>query len=141
MALIETILANREKTHGAYREQAKLAQNLKRMLRNTRNWEKMDFDQAQSMEAFCDKISRILNGNNDEIDHWQDISGYASLVVRELEAKAGGSKTPEVPGARPPASASIKPQAGDGPLNVPPFILRDMERDMADAAKPKDETP
>lgn len=131
--LIETVLANREKTHGVYREQAALAQNLKRMLRNTRNWEKMDFDQAQSMEAFCDKISRILNGDNDEPDHWRDISGYASLVVRELEARAGGSKTPEVPYAKLPVS--IKKQESDAPLDAPAFLVKQMEDDFKEALK------
>ena len=131
--LIETVLANREKTHGLYSEQAKLAQLLKRTLRGTRNWEKMDFYQAQSMEAFCDKISRILNGDNDEPDHWQDISGYASLVVRELEARLGGSKNPEVPNAKLPVS--IKKQEGDAPLNVPSFLVQQMEDDLKDAIK------
>jgi hypothetical protein len=131
--LIETVLATREKTHGVYAEQAALAQLLKRLLRGTRNWEKLDDCQAQSMEALCDKISRILNGNNNEIDHWQDVSGYSSLVVRELEMRVGGSANPEVPNAKLPVS--IKRQDGDGPLNVPSFLVQQMEDDMRDAFK------
>jgi hypothetical protein len=131
--LIETILAARNKTHGDYADQAALAQNLKRMLRNTRNWEKMDFCQAQSMEAFCDKISRALTGDNDEIDHWQDISGYAQLVVKELEARKGGSQTPEIPMAKLPVS--IKKQENDAPLDPPSFLVKQMEDDLKEALK------
>jgi len=131
--MIETILAARKKTHGDYADQAALAQSLKRMLRNTRNWEKMDFCQAQSMEAFCDKISRVLTGDNDEIDHWQDISGYAQLVVKDLEARNGGSQTPEIPMAKLPVS--IKKQEGDAPLNAPEFLIKQMEDDIKEVLK------
>jgi hypothetical protein len=126
MPTIETVLAERNATHGDYREQAAFAQQFKRMMRAGRNWERLDFYQAQSMEAFADKASRILSGNFNEIDHWRDVAGYASLVVRELE-EAQGAARPEVPNARPPAS--VRPQAGDEPLNAPEFLTR-MESDL-----------
>jgi len=129
--LIETVLANREKTHGLYSEQAKLSQTLKRIFRGTRNWEKLDDCQAQSMELFCDKISRILNGDYNELDHWSDISGYATLVIREREMAMGGSADPEVPNAKMPVA--IRKQEGDTALNVPSFLIRQMEDDMKDA--------
>lgn len=131
--LIETVLANREQSHGRYSEQAKLAQLLKRTLRETRNWCRLDYHQAQSLEACCDKISRILNGDCNEPDHWQDISGYASLVLRELEDQAGGTKEPEVPYARPPVS--MKQDNKDDPLNAPEFLLKKMEDDMEQLLK------
>jgi hypothetical protein len=31
------------------------------------------------------KISRIVNGNPDKVDHWVDIAGYATLVADRLE--------------------------------------------------------
>jgi hypothetical protein len=129
MTTINDTLNERATTHGDYKEQAAFAQHFKRMMRAGRNWERLDFHQAQSLEAFCDKISRVLCGNFNEIDHWRDVAGYAQLVVRELEPLQGGAKAP--------TGVSIKPQAGDEPLNVPDFILRDMEREMADLTKPK----
>lgn len=130
---IETVLANREKTHGIYREQAQLAQTLKLLLRDTRNWSRLDYSQAQSIEEICNKISRILNGNCDEPDHWQDISGYATLVVKELETAAGGSTTPEIPNVKLPVS--IKRQENDEPLDAPEFLLKRMEDDMEQLLK------
>lgn len=118
---IESVIASREQTHGDYRTQAALAQCLKRMLRETRNWEVLDFYQAQSLEAFCDKVSRILNGDINEIDHWQDISGYATLVLKELtnDLKPQPAKAP-----------TMKPDPADKPLEAPAFLLKQMEEDL-----------
>lgn len=105
---IDALIASREETHGIYREQAAFAQQFKRMMRAGRNWERLDFYQAQSMEAFADKLSRILCGNFNEADHWQDVSGYATLVLNEMRGD----------GAR------IRPQPQDEPLNVPDFLMK-----------------
>jgi len=63
MTNINDTLNERANTHGDYREQAAFAQHLKRMMRAGRNWERLDLTQAQSLEAFADKISRVLCGN------------------------------------------------------------------------------
>ena len=39
------------------------------------------------MEQICMKLARIMSGNSFDIDHWHDIAGYASLVVREIERR------------------------------------------------------
>jgi len=132
--LIETVLSNREKTHGIYREQTKLTQILKGLLRNTRNWDRLDYYQAQSLEEMCTKISRILNGDFNNLDHWRDISGYASLAVRELEEIAGGAMEPELPLAA-KFPVSMTRHDGDEPLNAPEFLLKQMEVDMEQLLK------
>lgn len=129
--LIETVLAHREKTHGLYSDQAKLSQTLKRIFRGTKNWGRLDDCQAQSLELFCDKLSRILNGDHNESDHWQDIAGYATLIVKELETMTGGSKHPEIPYAKMPVSMRSVPT--DGPLDPPEFLVKQMESDLKDA--------
>lgn len=121
---IETVLAERNATHGDYREQAAFAQQFKRMMRAGRNWERLDFYQAQSLEAFADKVSRILCGNFNEIDHWRDVTGYATLVVQELEALHGVTAT-----AGGYAPVGVRPRPGDEPLNAPEFLTR-MQRDL-----------
>jgi hypothetical protein len=45
----------------------------------------LDYFMAESLEAIAAKIARILAGNARETDHWQDIAGYATLVVRQIE--------------------------------------------------------
>jgi hypothetical protein len=83
------ILDEREKTHGDWKHQSVCSQGLKKLLRecgfnfNT----SMSSSQRESLEMICVKLSRIVNGNPNEIDHWKDIAGYAQLVVRELEKK------------------------------------------------------
>lgn len=129
--LIETVLANREQSHGLYRDQATFAQSLKRFVRSSKNWERLDPCQAQSIEACCDKISRILIGNYNEPDHWQDISGYASLVVRELDERTGGTVSPEVPYAKPPVSMKGEEES----FEAPEFLLKKMEDDMEQLLK------
>lgn len=119
MTDINATLAQRNATHGDYREQAAFAQQFKRMMRAGRNWERLDFYQAQSLEAFADKISRVLCGDYNEVDHYRDVSGYATLVVRELEALQGGARAP----------AGVRPRPGDEPLNAPEFLTR-MESDL-----------
>jgi hypothetical protein len=33
------------------------------------------------------KLARIMSGNSFDKDHWHDMAGYASLVVREIERR------------------------------------------------------
>jgi hypothetical protein len=83
--MIETVLSERHKTHGMYSENAAIAQKVKRLFRERSSWNAMAYTQAQAFEYIVDKLSRIACGNPAEIDHWRDIIGYASLVLRELE--------------------------------------------------------
>lgn len=82
---IEATLNERNKTHGDYKEQAKVSQFLKQFLRCCPQWHRMSMAQKESAELICMKLARIANGNPDEPDHWHDIAGYAQLIVRELE--------------------------------------------------------
>lgn len=85
---VEETLAERNQTHGDFLEQAKTAQMLKQVLRNTPNWKSMVLDQRESLESSMTKISRICHGNHNEPDHWFDLSGYAQLIwSRLLRAK------------------------------------------------------
>jgi hypothetical protein len=43
--------------------------------------------QQEAMEQISMKLARIMSGNSFDIDHWHDIAGYASLVVREIERR------------------------------------------------------
>ena len=83
---INEILAERGKTHGDFKDHAKLSQNLKEVARSSKNWQ-MDFShtQQEALEMICHKIARIVAGNPNFVDHWRDIAGYATLVANELE--------------------------------------------------------
>ena len=110
MSITDQILSEREQTHGAYREVASYAQALKQLMRSSRNWERLDAAQAQTLEVVADKVARILCGDPGFLDHWQDGAGYFELVVRDLiEARQlARPLAPEQPGdATPDAPAFL----------------------------------
>jgi len=71
----------RHNTHGDWLEQSMTAQMLKATvharLKNVNK--KLPSAQAEALDMICVKISRIINGNETEPDHWDDIIGYAHL--------------------------------------------------------------
>ena len=89
MTDIKSILAERGKTHGDYSRHASTTQCLKSVMRNTQNWGDLNPSQTEALEMIAHKIGRILSGNPDHIDHWDDISGYATLVADQLRKKQG----------------------------------------------------
>jgi hypothetical protein len=44
-------------------------------------------DQWEALEMIVHKMGRIVNGNPDEVDHWVDIAGYATLVADRLQGR------------------------------------------------------
>ena len=81
---IEEVLAERQETHGDFREHANITQDIKDIMRGCGYLEKLDPSQAESLDMIAHKIGRILAGNPDEPDHWRDIAGYATLIERQL---------------------------------------------------------
>lgn len=88
MSNVEEILAEREKVHGSFFSHAKMAQDLKFVLRTSHNGPKLSAVQREGLEMILHKVARILNGNPNHKDHWDDIAGYATLVARELSCAA-----------------------------------------------------
>jgi hypothetical protein len=93
------ILAERGKTHGDYAHHAAITQHFKRLMTAQPNWASLADDQKESLDMVAHKVGRILAGNPNHGDHWDDIAGYAKLVgnrlaqeaVTESWAKAGTS--------------------------------------------------
>lgn len=113
MSITDQILSEREQTHGAYREVASYSQALKQLMRSSRNWERLDVAQAQTLEVVADKVARILCGDPSFLDHWQDGAGYFELVVRDLTE------------ARQIARPSMPERPGDAPLDAPAFLTEE----------------
>lgn len=83
-ASIESMLEDREKTHGPFKTHALITQHLKGIMHDTENWEKLTPSMKESLEMTAHKIGRILAGRATEPDHWADIAGYNTLVALEL---------------------------------------------------------
>ena len=73
------LLAERGKTHGDFSIHAQITQELKGVM-NEYNLHKLSHVQCEALEMIQHKIGRILAGNPDHKDHWDDIAGYAKLV-------------------------------------------------------------
>ncbi len=82
MEISETLL-ERGGTYGLNYFQ--ISQDLKKVIRESPTYSTMPAPLQESLDMIANKISRILNGDPLYEDSWRDISGYATLVLMELE--------------------------------------------------------
>ena len=81
----DDLLKERGGTHGPWLLQSRISENLWQIMLSTDK--AYSPSQAQALHMICTKLGRIVAGNEDEIDHWRDIAGYATLVANDLEPK------------------------------------------------------
>jgi hypothetical protein len=87
MQTTEQLLSERGKTHGAYHIHAEITQRIKFMMRHGHSkcgWDRLSDSQCEALDMIAHKIGRILAGDPNHQDHWDDIAGYAKLVSIEL---------------------------------------------------------
>lgn len=85
---VENILQERGKRYGTFLEHARIAQALKADINTALEArdKTLSPDAKQALDVICDKIARIINGDPDYADNWDDIAGYATLVSKRLTA-------------------------------------------------------
>lgn len=81
----DQLLAERGRTHGEYSEHARCTQNILRALQMERGWPTLTDMQKETLHMIAHKMSRIVTGNPNVADHWDDISGYSRLISQRLE--------------------------------------------------------
>lgn len=81
---VEGILIERQKTHGDFSDNARITQSLKRIAHAEVGWDKLTDVQRESVHMILLKLGRILSGNQNTKDHWDDIAGYAKLVSERI---------------------------------------------------------
>lgn len=74
----DPILEAREKTHGDFMLTASIAQRLKDIIHEHPG--RYGNSQREVMDMICTKLARICSGDPDNLDHWNDIAGYARLI-------------------------------------------------------------
>ena len=87
---VPTLLQERALQYGTFAGLAKTAQEFKSVLYRelgSRNKRLAD-DQAEALDMILTKIARVVNGNADVVDHWEDIAGYAKLVSERLQGRS-----------------------------------------------------
>jgi hypothetical protein len=75
------LLNERQTTHGSFTSNAKYGQLLRQHFRESPGWVSMTLVQQEALDMIACKLSRILSGQASHADHWQDIAGYATLVI------------------------------------------------------------
>lgn len=83
---IDAILAERGKRYGPFSGHAEVTQALKQVMYIPQGWARLTADQREALEMIAHKIGRVLNGDPDYADSWDDIAGYAKLVGDRLRA-------------------------------------------------------
>ena len=86
---IKQVLDEREKTHGSFAVHSEISQSLKSCLWHREGWLRCSTLQREALEMILHKAARIIAGKPNHADHWQDIAGYATLVVNYLEKREG----------------------------------------------------
>lgn len=81
-----SLITERGKTHGDFTEHSLITQNIKLMMSANGEsqqikWQELRPYQREALEMIAHKIGRILAGDPDFRDHWDDIAGYARLVA------------------------------------------------------------
>lgn len=81
----EEILAERGKVYGDFTDHARITQTLKSVVRlNSQRSDggtKLSCVHQEALDMICHKIGRILNGDPNYRDSWDDIAGYARLAA------------------------------------------------------------
>lgn len=77
----EALLSERGKTHGDFTDNARVMQALKKIMEAEPGWQRLNDIQREALQMNAHKVGRILCGNPNFKDHWDDIAGYAKLVA------------------------------------------------------------
>ena len=84
---VDQILEDREVTHGDFEMKAMWIQEIMEHLISLNAYQNMEADKKEAIHMILVKLSRIIYGNHDHADHWDDIAGYALLVADRLKDK------------------------------------------------------
>jgi len=89
---IDATLAERGTNYGKFANHAELSQRLKAAfdnhVREQGQPEKYTDSMNEAIEMIFHKLARIANGDPTYIDSWTDISGYSTLIVKELNGES-----------------------------------------------------
>lgn len=86
---VKALLEDRAKNYGTFEALSKIVQSLKSVIYKelgSRSKALAD-DQIEALDMICHKIARIINGDANHLDSWQDIAGYARLVAERLQGR------------------------------------------------------
>lgn len=74
----DPLFVERQATHGSFKQNACISQELKGVF--GRAGYPNNAEQVEALQMIALKLSRILSGQANYKDHWDDIAGYAKLA-------------------------------------------------------------
>jgi len=82
------LLSERGKTHGDFANHAGCTQELKIAMQHWasvsgKDWQTLPNTHREALEMIAHKIGRIIAGDPDFRDHWDDLAGYATLIAQK----------------------------------------------------------
>jgi hypothetical protein len=96
--MVDEILKQRGENYGSFGNQANLTQTLNNIILHHYNTVHKDTPlppvMAEAIHMICHKLARVANGNPYYDDSWQDIAGYAQLIVDVLQEAREAAKQP-----------------------------------------------
>jgi hypothetical protein len=81
---IDEILSERGKSYGPFAGHARITQAIKAAMYTAPRWDSLNVVQKEALEMVAHKIGRILNGDPNYLDSWDDAIGYLTLVTKDL---------------------------------------------------------
>ena len=88
MATVHDLIKTRNKHYGDFETEAMLIQELNTaVLYHAESVSEVELSplHREAIHMILHKIGRIANGNPNHADSWQDIAGYAQMVVDYIE--------------------------------------------------------
>lgn len=82
---INTLLQERGVRYGKFINHAAVTQNIKLIISDAMGGSYFTPSQRESLDMIAHKIGRIVCGDPNYIDSWDDIAGYATLISSELQ--------------------------------------------------------
>lgn len=95
MAEVDEILRARGSVYGPFIMNGQISQATKDIWRLTPNWPSMSSDNREALDNIALKVSRILSGNPEYQDNWDDIAGYAQRVSYRIQGIDPNNIVPE----------------------------------------------
>lgn len=86
-AKLTKILEERGSRYGAFADNAEVSQGIKHHMQSSINWYNLAPDQREALDQIAAKISRMLTGDANYVDNWDDIAGFATLVAERLRSE------------------------------------------------------
>jgi len=81
---LDEILKQRGTVHGDFTDVADVSQQLKAVLQTGKSWNELTAVQKESLEMIMHKAARIVSGNPNHHDHWDDVAGYATITSKRI---------------------------------------------------------